>query len=162
MVTPLSWSQPTLLSPRRNQSSSTAIERKCTFFVVTIGKRSDRSYRRRSPNRLTVPVPVRSPLGVPCSRMRRSRSSYWVSIGAALSWWPTRPRVRTAADTNQRRTPAAPAGSALGDVRARRDLGSVGEGADPEVLEHVRRGPLQLSQAGQGETADLDVGVLTG
>ena len=43
MVTPFSRSQPTLLSPRRNQSSSTAIDRKCTFLVVTSGKRSDRS-----------------------------------------------------------------------------------------------------------------------
>src|SRR4051794_12631670 len=107
MVTPLFRSQPTLLSPRRNQSSSTAIERKCTFFVVTRGKRSDRSYRNRSPKRLTVPVPVRSCLGVPCSRMRRRRSSYWVSMGAvssgsedapctarAYGWAPTRGRAR--------------------------------------------------------------------
>ena len=94
MVTPLSRSQPTLLSPRRNHSSSTAIDRKWTFFVVTSGKLSERSYRSRSPNRLTVPVPVRSSFGVPCSRMRRRRSSYWVSIGAPV----TRSRVRRGAD----------------------------------------------------------------
>src|SRR3954463_10859097 len=48
------------------------------------GNRSERSYRSRSPKRLTVPVPVRSCLGVPCSSTRLSRSSYWVSIGPSL------------------------------------------------------------------------------
>src|SRR4051794_8790229 len=161
MVTPWSRSQATLLSPRRNHSSSTAIDLKCTFFVVTSGNRSERSYRSRSPNRLTVPVPVRSSLGVPCSRMRRSRSSYWVSIGP-LGAPSTRPRVRPARDANQHRTPPAPAGSALGDVRAGGDLRAVGQGADAEVPEHVRRHPLELPEARQSQAADLDVGVLAG
>src|SRR3954451_17393407 len=138
MVTPLSRSQPTLLSPRRNHSSSNAIDLKCTFFVVTKGKLSDRSYRSRSPKRLTVPVPVRSCFGVPCSRMRRRRSSYWVSIGAA-----TGPSLRAPTDTRPRPGTPAPGvargpafrASALGDEGARGDLAAVGEGADPEVVE---------------------------
>src|SRR3954453_23670320 len=91
--------------------------------------------------------------------MRRRRSSYWVSTATAGS---TVPRVRRATDTDQRRTSRASPGSALGDVRARGDLRAVGQGADPEVLEDVRRHPLQLPQAGQGEAADLQVGVLAG
>src|SRR5688572_27501079 len=157
MVTPWSRSQATLLSPRRNHSSSTAIDLKCTFFVVTSGKVSDRSYRSRSPKRLTVPVPVRSCFGVPCSRIRRRRSSYWVSIGAA-----TCPRLRPG--TDGREAPGAPAtgGSALTDQRAGGHLAAVGQGADPEVAEHVGRHPLQLPQAGDGQRPDLDVGVLAG
>src|SRR5688500_17878137 len=147
MVTPWSCSQPTLLSPRRNHSSSTAIDLKCTFFVVTSGKVCERSYRSRSPKRLTVPVPVRSSFGVPCSRIRRSRSSYWVSIGA-----PVTVHEGTGRDRRNR--------SALGDEGTGGDLRAVGQRADPEVAEHVAGHPLQLAEAGDGELADLDVGVL--
>src|SRR3954469_15183924 len=45
--------------------------------------------------------------------------------------------------------------SALADVGARGHLGAVGQPADPEVLEGVRRHPLQLPQARDGQLADL-------
>ena len=66
--------------PCRNQSSSYAIDLKCTRFVVTSGNPSARSNRNWRPNTLVVPVPVRSVLRVPCSSTSRSRSSYGVAI----------------------------------------------------------------------------------
>src|SRR5687767_479079 len=47
--------------------------------------------------------------------------------------------------------------SALGDERARRDLGAVVEARDLEVVEHVGHLALQLAQALDRELADLDV-----
>src|SRR6476620_8439306 len=84
--------------------------------------------------------------------MRRRRSSYWVSMGPSCAP-STGPRVRARTDGTA---------SALGDERAGGDLRAVGEGTDPEVVEHVARDPLQLPQAGDGQLADLDVGVLAG
>src|SRR5699024_4634480 len=56
------------------------IERVCTRLVVISGKHWDRSWRVWRPNRLRVPVPVRSPLALPVSSTSRSRSSYGVGI----------------------------------------------------------------------------------
>src|SRR5687768_4248276 len=146
MVTPWSRSQPTLLSPRRNHSSSTAIERKWTFLVVTRGNRSDRSYRSRSPKRLTVPVPVRSSFGVPCSRIRRRRSSYWVSMGApstarGYGWAPT----RCAARPHPHHRPVGPRQTSL--------RGLVGEpardrGGPAPAVGRAARAPLAVAAAG--------------
>src|SRR6185312_11858564 len=49
------------------------------------GKPAVRSYRIWWPNRLRVPVPVRSDLRVPPSSTSRSRSSYGVAIGTSVS-----------------------------------------------------------------------------
>src|SRR6476659_2024946 len=49
------------------------------------GKPAVRSYRIWWPNRLRVPVPVRSDLRVPRSSTSRSRSSYGVAIGTSVS-----------------------------------------------------------------------------
>src|SRR5699024_3630074 len=57
---------------------SIASERKWTRLVVIRGKPCARSKRIWRPNRLRVPVPVRSPLGLPPSITSRSRSSYGV------------------------------------------------------------------------------------
>ena len=84
IVTSRSCSQRALPSPRRNQSSSRMIERRCTFFVVTSGKPSLRSKRIWWPNTLFVPVPVRSPLVTPWSRTWRMKSSYWERRGGGL------------------------------------------------------------------------------
>ena len=65
IVTPCSRSQATLVSPRRNHSSSYTIERRCTFLVVTSGKPAARSKRICWPNSDSVPVPVRSSLRTP-------------------------------------------------------------------------------------------------
>ena len=43
IVTPFSRSQAVLLSPRRNHSSSTATDLKCTRFVVISGNPAERS-----------------------------------------------------------------------------------------------------------------------
>ena len=59
-------SQLLLLEPVRNHNSSTMMDLRCTFLVVTSGKPSFRSNRIWCPNTLLVPVPVRSaspPLG---------------------------------------------------------------------------------------------------
>ena len=53
------------MSPRRNHSSSTMIERKCSFLVVSSGKPSARSKRICAPNQDSVPVPVRSCCSTP-------------------------------------------------------------------------------------------------
>ena len=76
IVTPRSCSHFTLVSPRRNHSSSAKTERVCTFFVVTSGKPSVRSNRIWWPKTLRVPVPVRSDFSAPSSRMRWRRSRY--------------------------------------------------------------------------------------
>ena len=81
IVTSRSCSQRALPSPRRNQSSSRMIERRCTFLVVTSGKPSRRSKRIWWPNTLFVPVPVRSALVTPWSRTWRMKSSYWERMG---------------------------------------------------------------------------------
>ena len=81
IVTSRSCSQRALPSPRRNQSSSRTIERRCTFLVVTSGKPSRRSKRIWWPNTLFVPVPVRSALATPWSRTWRRKSSYCERIG---------------------------------------------------------------------------------
>src|SRR4051812_2330139 len=65
-----------LVSPRRNHSSSANTERVCTFLVVTSGKPAVRSKGIWCPNTLRVPVPVRSLLAAPSSRMRWRRSRY--------------------------------------------------------------------------------------
>src|SRR3954451_2276125 len=88
--------------------------------------------------------------------MRRRRSSYWVSIGSTARDYDRPPTLR------EPRDPPVPGGSALADERARRHLGAVGQGADPEVAEHVAGHPLEFAQAGDGQLADLDVGVLAG
>src|SRR5699024_12272212 len=80
MLTPRTCSQRTLVYPRRNHSSSRMIERVCSRLVVISGKPWDRSERIWRPNRLRVPVPVRSPLALPVSSTSRSRSSYGVGI----------------------------------------------------------------------------------
>ena len=87
---PRSCSQRALPSPRRNHKSSSAIERKWTFFVVTSGKPSLRSKRIWQPNTLLVPVPVRSAFATPCVATWRMKSSYcertgraWLSSGMA-------------------------------------------------------------------------------
>ncbi|MCY1377221.1 hypothetical protein D9M69_647790 [compost metagenome] len=86
MLTPLSFSQAMLVSPRRNHSSSMKIDRVCSFFVVSSGKPLDKSKRIWRPNTPRVPVPVRSSRRTPFSRMSRSRFRYchsgW-SAGAA-------------------------------------------------------------------------------
>ena len=76
MLIPRSCSQPTLVAPRRNHSSSPVTERMCSRLVVTAGKPSARSNRIWWPNTLSVPVPVRSLLVVPSSRTRVRRSRY--------------------------------------------------------------------------------------
>src|SRR6478736_4973607 len=73
---PRSWSQRTLVSPRRNHSSSPTIERRCSFFVVMAGKPSARSKRIWWPNTLSVPVPVRSDFSWPWVRTWSRRSRY--------------------------------------------------------------------------------------
>ena len=65
MLTPRSFSQLLLEEPVRNHSSSTMIDLRCTFLVVTSGKPSARSKRIWWPNTLRVPVPVRSLLATP-------------------------------------------------------------------------------------------------
>ena len=60
MLTPRSCSHLTLVSPRRNHSSSANTERVWTFLVVTSGNPTARSKRIWCPNTLRVPVPVRS------------------------------------------------------------------------------------------------------
>ena len=72
IVMPRSCSQRTLVSPRRNHSSSPMIDRRCTFLVVTSGKPSVRSNRIWWPNTLRVPVPVRSALSTPWSGRGRA------------------------------------------------------------------------------------------
>src|ERR1044071_532491 len=52
------------------------IERRCSFFVVSSGKPAPRSKRSCRPKTLSVPVPVRSDLRAPWSRMCRTRSRY--------------------------------------------------------------------------------------
>src|SRR5271163_1564861 len=94
IVTPCSCSQLTLESPRKIHSSSYTTDFRCTFLVVISGKPADRSYRIWWPNRLRVPVPVRSALGVPRSSTRRSRSSYGVAIGTPFTLRP-KPGSRT-------------------------------------------------------------------
>src|SRR6188472_1220594 len=76
MLTPRSCSHLTLVSPRRNHSSSANTDRVWTFLVVTSGKPSPRSKRIWCPNTDSVPVPVRSPLSAPSSRIRWRRSRY--------------------------------------------------------------------------------------
>src|SRR4051812_13295106 len=76
MVTPRSWSHFTLVSPRRNHSSSAKTDRVWTFFVVTSGKPADRSKRIWWPKTESVPVPVRSGFSTPSSRTRVRRSRY--------------------------------------------------------------------------------------
>jgi leucyl aminopeptidase len=62
------------------------IERVCSFLVVSSGKPSARSKRICQPKTDSVPVPVRSVLGWPCSSTWRIRSRYGC-MGARL---PTR------------------------------------------------------------------------
>ena len=50
-----------------------ATDLKCTFFVVTSGNPSDRSKRIWWPKTLTVPVPVRSPFGMPVETTWRTK-----------------------------------------------------------------------------------------
>src|SRR5689334_6581090 len=76
MVTPRSCSHLTLVSPRRNHSSSANTDRVWIFFVVTSGKPAARSKRIWCPKTDRVPVPVRSPFSRPSSRIRRTRSRY--------------------------------------------------------------------------------------
>src|SRR3954453_7940894 len=76
MVTPRSWSHLTLVSPRRNHSSSAKTDRVWTFLVVTSGKPSERSKRIWCPKTESVPVPVRSDFSTPSSRTRVRRSRY--------------------------------------------------------------------------------------
>ncbi len=84
MVTPFSCSQPMFESPRRNQSSSTAIDLKCTFLVVISGKPSLIEKRIWWPNTLRVPVPVRSDLATPFAITCFRRSSYCVDFMAGM------------------------------------------------------------------------------
>src|SRR3954453_11567315 len=74
IVTPRSWSHFTLVSPRRNQSSSAKTERVWTFLVVTSGNPLERSNRIWWPKTESVPVPVRSDFSTPSSRTRLRRA----------------------------------------------------------------------------------------
>src|SRR5688572_23183623 len=84
MVTPRSLSQLLSDEPVRNHSSSTMIDFKCTFLVVTSGKPSLRSKRIWWPNTLLVPVPVRSALNTPWVSTWRMKSSYWERMGRVV------------------------------------------------------------------------------
>ena len=74
MRTPFACSERTFVSPRRNQSSSSTTDFRWMLLVVTSGKPSVRSNRSCAPKTESVPVPVRSPLRAPWSRMCRRRS----------------------------------------------------------------------------------------
>ena len=87
IVTPRSCRYPTLVPPVRNQSSSCTIDGRCTFFVVSSGNPSARSNRIWWPNTLSVPVPVRSSLRTPVSRIRRTRSWYACTDAASRRPW---------------------------------------------------------------------------
>ena len=108
-VTPRSCSHFTLVSPRRNHSSSAKTARVCTFLVVTSGKPAARSKRIWWPKTLRVPVPVRSPFSTPSSRMRVEEVE--VGLHAAETTAAAGPRslrrVDLAAD-RRRRVPADP------------------------------------------------------
>src|SRR3954469_5468395 len=80
IVTPRSWSHFTLVSPRRNHSSSAKTERVWTFLVVTSGNPSARSKRIWWPKTESVPVPVRSDFSTPSSRTRDRRSRYCCTV----------------------------------------------------------------------------------
>src|SRR4051812_46279770 len=134
MVTPSSCRPATLCSPRRNHNSSPTTERTCTRLVVTSGKPSDRWYLNWCPNTLRTPVPVRSPLGVPCSSTCRRKSSYCVSTATSGTIAPgiraaQRPWEDARVETGNVLTPSAADaavrpgragdGPALGAIQAR-------------------------------------------
>ena len=72
------------VSPFKNHNNSTIIERRCTFFVVTSGNPLDKSKRIWCPKIEVVPVPVLSPLKVPSSKIRRSKSWYCCILKSRL------------------------------------------------------------------------------
>ena len=76
MRTPRSWSHRALVLPCRNHKSSYMMLLRWTFLVVTRGKPSSRLKRIWCPKMLRVPVPVRSDLSVPLSRIFCNRSKY--------------------------------------------------------------------------------------
>ena len=87
MRTPCSCRYFTLVSPRRNHSSSYIIDLRCSFFVVRSGKPLARSKRIWLPNTLFVPVPVRSVLVAPSVRMRFRRLRYCCIVVILLLEW---------------------------------------------------------------------------
>src|SRR4051794_15351886 len=124
---PRSWSHFTLVSPRRNHSSSPNTERVWIFLVVTRGKPARRSKRIWWPKTERVPVPVRSPFSTPSSRTRWRRSRYCCTVPTLVERHGSgdrRSRVATDPDLavdGLHVHPAGPAerGALGGDVRRR-------------------------------------------
>src|SRR5215831_16005222 len=83
MVTPLSFRYLMLVSPFRNQSSSSTIAFNGKRLVVSIGNPAPRLKRIWCPKMDKVPVPVRSCFSTPSDRIRSSRSWYWFMASGA-------------------------------------------------------------------------------